>query len=202
MDALTLLSEDHRKAEALLNDFIGTPDAQTRKHIVDLAGRELGAHAAAEEMSFYPKIKDRIDEGPHLIEESLKEHQEVKRVLAQLERVGSGDFDFERMVLELVAGTRHHIADEENRVFPKVKAAFSQDELEEMGKELERAKAMAPTHAHPMGPNQGVAAKIADPVAGVMDKARDALGRRPSKEQVREEIREHRPDAVQREPHT
>jgi hemerythrin superfamily protein len=202
MDALTLLTQDHRKAESLFNDFIDTPHDQTRKDIVDLAGRELGAHAAAEEMAFYPKIKDRIEDGEHLIEESLKEHKRMKEVLAQIERLGPHDLDWERMILELVSDTKHHIADEEHRVFPKVRAAFSEKELAEMGEGLERAKAVAPTHSHPMGPSQGIAAKVADPVAGVLDKARDMAGRRKSAEEVEEEVREHRPDTILREPHT
>ncbi|HLH47611.1 MAG TPA: hypothetical protein VKV25_10650, partial [Acidimicrobiales bacterium] len=59
---------------------------------------------------------------------------------------------------------------------------LSHEELQELGEQIERAKAAAPTHPHPQSPNTGAGATIAGAAAGLMDKAKDAITGRPADE--------------------
>src|SRR5690348_7900507 len=91
MDAITLLTTDHRKVEGLFKNYESASDPHVRKDLVDQMSKELSIHAAIEEESFYPKIKDKVPGGESLAEESLHEHQQVKDVLAELERMQPSD---------------------------------------------------------------------------------------------------------------
>lgn len=48
--------------------------------------------------------------------------------------------EFDNRIGELVKEVRHHMKEEEEKVFPKITKVFSTHELEIVGKQLEEAK--------------------------------------------------------------
>jgi len=189
MDAITLLTNDHRKVEALFKDYTFASDEKVKKHLVDQMVKELSIHAAIEEGSFYPKCRSMAS---NLVDESLEEHQKVKETLAKLDGMEPADAQFSGLVQTLMQDIKHHVGEEENELFPKVRTGMPADELDKLGKEMEGMKATAPTHPHPHAPNEGGGAKMAGMAAGAMDRARDAASGRKDEREVREEVMEDR----------
>jgi len=191
MDAITLLTNDHRKVEALFKDYEFATDPQLKKDLVDQMVKELSIHAAIEEGSFYPKVRD-MAHAESLVDESLEEHQQVKETLAKLDGMEPTNVEFSSLVTLLMEDIKHHVSEEEGELFPKARMSMPAGELDKIGTEMEKMKATAPTHPHPHAPNEGMGAKVAGMAAGAMDRARDAAGGRKDEREVRQDVMKDR----------
>lgn len=191
MDAITLLKEDHRTVESLFRRYesLQEPSTEERERLVHDIIRELSVHAAIEEQVLYPEARRALPEGESLAEEALDEHAEAEEVLAELDDMEPSDAGFDLRVRGLIADVRHHVAEEENEMFPKLRASLSTDELEDMGRKLERAKSMAPTRPHPHAPSTPPGNLVAGPMAAVVDRVRDAVTGRPTEEEAHADAR-------------
>jgi hemerythrin superfamily protein len=78
-----------------------------------------------------------------MVAEALEEHQEAKALLEELEEMGPESHEFGSTLQELMEGVEHHVQEEEGEMFPKVREVFHEDELEQLGQELESAKGTA-----------------------------------------------------------
>ena len=116
-----------------------------RREPVDLFIRELSIHAAIEEEVLYPTVRRELPDGEAMADEALQEHQEAKEILRRLDRMDPADFEFDSAVRELIKDVRHHVDEEENEMFPKLRSALSQDRLVELGARMQEAKRTAPT---------------------------------------------------------
>jgi hypothetical protein len=73
---------------------------------------------------------------------------------------------------------RHHIEDEEGRMFRDMRQNIDRDELRKLGGRVEAFKKVAPTRPHPNVPNEPLARTAAGPAASLFDRMRDlATGR-------------------------
>jgi hemerythrin superfamily protein len=144
VDAISLLTQDHRTVDELFDRFEQSSAADERGELVATMIEELSVHAAIEERELYPVMR-RVFSEEELVEEAEHEHAEAKAVLAVLAQLTPGDEHFGPLVAELIADVRHHVEDEENELFPKLREAVSDDELDELGQRLEQAKQDAPT---------------------------------------------------------
>jgi hemerythrin superfamily protein len=180
-DAVTLLTEDHRTVEQLFADYErGLQGPEAKRQVVDQIIRELSVHAAIEDAYLYPEVRKALGEGGELVDEGLHEHQEVKETLAALEDMDPADAAYDRKVASLIADVRHHVQEEEDEMFPKLRAALSAEQLVDIGRKLADGRAKAPTRPHPAAPSSGSGAKLAGPAAGMVDGVRDKLSDRPS----------------------
>jgi hemerythrin superfamily protein len=174
MDAITLLREDHRRVEKLFKEFekAGPRAGKTKAKLVDKIIEELAIHAAIEEQLFYPAVRDADED---LVLESLEEHHIVKWVLSELQGMKPSDERFDAKVTVLIENVRHHVKEEQDELFPEVRAALTRKQLVELGEALEVAKKAAPTRPHPRVPDVPPANLIAGAMSGMLDKARDTL---------------------------
>jgi hemerythrin superfamily protein len=150
-DALQLLADDHRDVTDLFAEIASTGEPKQRRVIVNKIINALSQHASVEEELFYPAIRDRVVEGEGYITVSLEEHEKAKVQLHKLDRMKPTDPLFDPSVGELEKEVKEHIADEEMQLFPRVRAAFSADELDDLGQQLAGRKEAAPTRPHPKG---------------------------------------------------
>ena len=181
MDAITLLKQDHRTVEALFARYEGGLDTEEKRAVVDEIIRELSIHAAIEEQFLYPAMREAFPKGEDMAEEGIDEHGEVKETLSDLDGMDPSEPGFDPKVRSLIGDVRHHVEEEENEMFPNFQSAVSADRLEELGGLMERGKASAPTRPHPHAPSTPPGNLVVGPVAGAIDRARDAVSGRPRK---------------------
>ena len=180
MDAIEVLTQDHRRVEALFDDFDRAAGPDQRKEIMNQIVRELSMHAAIEEEVLYPSVREALPEGERLVQESLQEHGDVKQMLADLDDMPGTQQGFEEKAGNLFQDVRHHAEEEEGEIFPKLREQVGQEILDDMGRQLESAKGHAPTRPHPLAPDQPPALKLAGPIAAIVDRIRDRIGGRPT----------------------
>ena len=170
-DAIELLRYDHDEVRRLLSALEDGPaEAGLTAQLVIAAS----GHEAIEEQHFWPLVRRRVQNGPRLADEAVSQEQDAKRLLGLLEKSGP-DEDLLRQVIAII---RTHIDFEETQVWPWVRLALSEQELGELGAQLEQAKRLAPTRPHPHMPCTPELLKVAAPIAGATDRIRDALAGR------------------------
>jgi hemerythrin superfamily protein len=139
MDALDLLKQDHQAVKSLFDQIDDAEDAKQRKKLFDQIDTELNIHAHIEETVFYPEMQ-KIDELKEMVEEALEEHQEVKTLLEEMEALDPENEQFSASLEELMENVEHHVAEEEDEMFPKVREQCDQATLDRLGEQLESAK--------------------------------------------------------------
>jgi hemerythrin-like domain-containing protein len=188
-DVFTVLGQDHQEVKRMLAELERGPTAATGASEAQLALRkkmteeliiEESRHEALEEMYFWPAVRDHIQSGSTLADEAIGQEQAAKQVLANLDKVGSGDAEFERLLGKFVTDAREHIEFEETQVWPLLRTALPAETSAELGKKIAEGKKTAPTRPHPHTPPSPGALKAAGPVAAAADKARDKLTGRGS----------------------
>ena len=142
MNALDILKQDHRKVKGLFQEIRKDSDRGKQKELFDKIDTELEIHTHIEETVFYPAI-DEHEEFKDMVAEALEEHQEAKTLLEELEELGADDHDFGSKLQQLMEAVEHHVEEEEGEMFPKIQEVFDEDELEQLGQELESAKGTA-----------------------------------------------------------
>ena len=152
MDAVALLTSDHQSVEKLFKEFESAGDRAiaAKARVVSEIITELSVHAGIEELLFYPAASKAATQTKSMVLESLEEHLAAKRLLADLEKMEPTDERFGAKVTVLIEQIRHHVSEEKDDLLPKVSDGLSQERLDELGDELEKAKSVVPTRPHPM----------------------------------------------------
>jgi hemerythrin-like domain-containing protein len=188
-DAIAVLKADHRHVEELFEKFAGLGDRahKTRQSTVSKIIEELSVHAGIEETVFYPAIRDRLvaAEEPMVLE-ALEEHHLVKLILNELESMSPQDERYVAKVTVLREVVDHHVGEEENELFKKVRSEFSKAELTDLGDELTSARAAAPTRPHPAAPDTPPGNIVANVLVAPLDAATNLTER--AAEAVRDAI--------------
>ena len=185
-DVVDLLSADHREFDRVFRELegllgrTGADDLRRKRELVDEVTIGLVKHSVAEETQVYPRVEKQIDKGE--AEHSKEEHAEAEETMKRLERMDADDPGFDDAVAELIREIRHHVEEEESRMFSELRANFSRDDLVDMAEKVESVKKIAPTRAHPMTPNDATVRRAAGPVASLLDHLRDAVSGRGKSE--------------------
>ncbi len=179
MDAIELLMHDHRMVEQLFRDYEAAQSDQQRRGVVEILVRELSKHAALEELTVYPFARRFLPAGAADVDEHLREHMAVKKTLAALDKLRPGAEREASLVSDLRGEIAHHVDEEEGQFFPALRNAVDQKSLDELGRQLDRAKKTAPTRPHPNVPDRPPALALLAPVATAYDRIRDRLQGRP-----------------------
>jgi len=180
-DLIDVLIADHRGVESMFAELAaGTGEPEHRKRLTDVVIAELVRHSVAEEMYLYPAAKAALPDGAQLSEHEIAEHAEAEVLMNRIDELDAADPEFEPTVARLIEAIRHHIADEEGDLFPRLRQALPPDELLQLGRRVEAAKKIAPTRPHPSAPDRPPLNKLVAPGAGLLDRVRDALTNRPT----------------------
>jgi hemerythrin superfamily protein len=178
MNVIELLENDHREVDELFRRVNLSDKPESLDELTKQIVHDLSVHAAVEEQFVYPLIRAKVDGGGALADEAIEEHQEAKRLLADLEKQEAGSAEHSATMQELIGAIRHHVEEEESDVLPKLRAEVDESMLDKLGVLVEQAKKVVPTHPHPLVPGTATAQLVAGPWAATMDKVRDLLGGR------------------------
>ena len=145
MNAIELLTQDHKNMRALLEELTGTTTrgVKKRKELLEKIDINLRAHNAIEEEIFYPAFKKAGDgkDDAKMYFEALEEHRAAgDLVLPDLLKteVDSEKFSGRAKVLkELI---EHHADEEEKEMFKRAKALMGKKVLEELGEQMAQRK--------------------------------------------------------------
>ncbi|MDB4967340.1 MAG: Hemerythrin cation binding domain protein [Myxococcales bacterium] len=134
MDAIKLLKEQHREVEALWKKFESSEEDDVKETLFNDIADALAIHAAIEEKFFYPAVRARQTEEE--LEEAYDEHLEVKKLILDAMN-GTEKPGFDGMVAALMGAVKHHVEEEEEELFPKVKEIMEPEALEALGQAME-----------------------------------------------------------------
>jgi hemerythrin superfamily protein len=138
MNAVKMLKQQHREVEKLFKQFEAAKSAAARLDTFSQIADALAVHATIEEKHFYPSVKESQTE--EILLESVEEHLEVKRVIADLLKMDVRDDEFEAKVKVLQEDVEQHVEEEEGELFPKVEKLFDEDALEAIGIAMEETR--------------------------------------------------------------
>lgn len=180
-DVIAELATDHREVEEIFGKIEGMPSGDSRrKTLADQAIMELVRHSVAEESYLYPAVRKQLPEGDTIADRELEDHAAAERTMKDLEGCDADDPRFDALMGKLMAEIREHIADEENNLFPRLRATCTPEMLGELGDKVRTAKKTAPTRPHPSAPDKPPANKLLAPGVGLVDRLRDMMTGRGS----------------------
>ena len=138
-DAIALLKEDHRKVEKLFKEFENAKGDGRKERLAREICLELTVHTSLEEEIFYPACESAVEED--LLKEAYVEHDAAKLLIAEIE-AGTGESDdfFDAKVQVLSEEVKHHIKEEEGELFPQVRKADVEVDVEALGEKLAARK--------------------------------------------------------------
>jgi hemerythrin superfamily protein len=138
MNALKMLKQQHREVEKLFKQFQAAKSAEPKRKTFIQIADALAVHATIEEKHFYPSVKEKRTE--EILLESVEEHLEIKRAIADLLEMDAGDDEFEAKMKVLQEDVEHHVEEEEGELFPKVERLFDEEALEAIGAAMEETQ--------------------------------------------------------------
>lgn len=142
MNVLELLRFDHQSVNTIFQSILLTSSADKakREELFGTLKEALVKHAHAEEKVFYPPLRER-QQAHDLIEEGLHEHHSVEDQIARMAAIPADSDDWIDAVQHLKECVQHHVNEEENEIFPKAEQLLGRQRLDQMGDEVEQAKA-------------------------------------------------------------
>jgi len=163
-DAIVILKDDHKKVRSLFSQFQSASDAAhvTRGRLVEQMIEELTVHTYIENEVMYPEVRRLVPELEQDVLESFEEHHVADVLCMELAVMAPTDERFVAKTTVLIENVTHHMDEEENDWFPKVREALGRKQLSEIGARMLEMKQTAPRH--PAQPS--ALKKVADALLG------------------------------------
>jgi iron-sulfur cluster repair protein YtfE (RIC family) len=177
MDAIALLKKDHATVKKLFKRLLDDREVDHARadQVFAKLREELAIHAEIEEQLLYPMLRRRVMDLEEDVLEALEEHHVAKTTLNELEKMSTEEERFEAKLTVLREYVMHHVKEEEETLFPRLRKALDKAELEDLGKRLAEAKKVAPTHPHPFAPDEPPANLFTGLMAAGYDRTRDLV---------------------------
>ncbi|GAC85845.1 hypothetical protein GP2_043_00300 [Gordonia paraffinivorans NBRC 108238] len=145
-DAIVILKDEHKEIRKLFRDFRSAGDnaVKTKGKIVDKIIEALTVHTYIENEVMYPEIRRRVPELEDDILESYEEHHVADVLVVELAGMSPDAERFDAKTTVLIENVEHHIEEEEDEWFPKVREALGRKELREIDEEMLARREKAP----------------------------------------------------------
>src|SRR5918999_5398410 len=142
MNAISLLTQDHRNVEQLFNRFETTESPEDKRSLTDKVIEQLSIHAELEEQFFYPAVAAKAEEKGEVLE-AVEEHHLAKLALWELERLPASAPNFDAKFTVMKENILHHVGEEEgpDGLFQQARKVMNATELDQLGERMERARA-------------------------------------------------------------
>ena len=145
-DAIVLLKADHKEIRKLFREFQAAGDKAVKKKakIVGQIIEALTVHTYIENEVMYPEVRALLPDLDDDVLESYEEHHVADVLCLELASMSADAERFDAKATVLIENVTHHIQEEEQDWFPKVRAGLGRKQLQELGARLETARAKAP----------------------------------------------------------
>jgi hemerythrin superfamily protein len=151
--ATGMIRADHSHVVATFHQIHADTPTRTKQALVNTICLALDIHARIEEEIFYPAMREVAERDSHLVDKSLPEHAEMKRLIGELRTIDPGDPAYDRCLLELMRDVLHHVADEETVLLPEAERMLSTNRLNALGTQMTKRRLQL------LAPKAGKAAK-------------------------------------------
>jgi hemerythrin-like domain-containing protein len=143
MDALTLVRQDHRRVENLLErvERLDGDVAGERAVLIGQLQAALRHHVDAEEAILYTIFRERVrrtgvDLGP--LDQAIEQHRVITRLAGELSATAPRDPALESKLAALTGQVRTHLDTEEAELLTAIEDLLDDDILLELGRRMEQ----------------------------------------------------------------
>lgn len=148
-DAIQMLKEDHRKVEALFDQFLEGEEGN-KAQFAEQIFHELETHSTLEEELFYPALQHpggtgesaSVEQGRefkalNMIINAYDEHRVVRDTIAQLRQKDASSLEFQQTMIELQQTVADHVFEEEDELFAEAQLTI---DLKTLGMQMQQRK--------------------------------------------------------------
>jgi len=145
-DAIVLLKKDHQELRKLFREFHAAGDraATLKGRLVKRMIELLTVHTYIENEVMYPQVRELLPDLEDDVLESYEEHHVADLLVMELSLMKATDERFDAKTTVLIENVLHHMDEEEQDWFPKVRDGLGRKALQDMGADLLAAKKKAP----------------------------------------------------------
>ncbi len=145
-DAIVMLKEDHVRIRKLFREFqeAGDTATKTKAAIVNRILEELTVHTYIENEAMYPRVRELLPDLEEDVLESYEEHHVADVLCIELASMQPDDERFDAKTTVLIESVTHHIEEEEQDWFPKVREGLGRKVLRDIGAEMVELRKTAP----------------------------------------------------------
>ena len=163
-DAIVLLKNEHREIRKSFRAFEDAGDrAEARKgQLVDRIIELLTIHTYLENEVMYPQVRELLPDVEDDVLESYEEHHVADVLVMELSAMKPSDERFDAKTTVLIENVEHHMTEEEDVWFPKVRAGLGRKQLQEIGAEMIDKRKSAPRRPSQPGALKKVIKAVVD----------------------------------------
>jgi hemerythrin superfamily protein len=145
-DAIVLLKEDHKEVRKLFREFqqAGENATVTKGKLVDRILEALTVHTYLENEVMYPEVRKLLPDLEDDVLESYEEHHVADVLCVELSAMSPDEERFDAKTTVLIELVTHHIEEEEQDWFPKVREGLGRKQLQEIGQRMVELRPKAP----------------------------------------------------------
>ncbi len=144
-DAIVLLKADHKEVQKVFRDFERAGDNETAKgRLVKQMIELLTVHTYLENEVMYPEVRKLLPDLEDDVLESYEEHHVADVLCMELYAMKPSEERFDAKTTVLIENVRHHIEEEEQEWFPKVREGLGRKQLAELGERMIELRKKAP----------------------------------------------------------
>ena len=142
----SLLKADHKVIREVFRQFetLGESAHAEQGRLVDKMLELLTVHTYIENECMYPRTRELVPDLEDDVLESYEEHHVADVLCVELSTMSPGDERFGAKTTVLIENVTHHMQEEEQDWFPKVREALGRKQLQEIGAEMLKLKKSAP----------------------------------------------------------
>ena len=136
-DAIVMLKADHKEVRGLFREFQKASTTPARKgKLVEKIIELLTVHTYIENEVMYPRVRALLPDLEDDVLESYEEHHVADLLVMELVPMTWKDERFVAKATVLIENVEHHIEEEEQDWFRKVREGLTRTQLREIGAEL------------------------------------------------------------------
>ena len=146
-DAIVLLKDEHKQIRKAFRDFekAGPQAHAAQGRAVDRIIELLTVHTFIENEVMYPRVRELLPDVEDDVLESYEEHHVADVLVVELSMMKPDDERFDAKTTVLIENVEHHMDEEEEEWFPKVREGLGRKVLQEIGAEMAELRKKAPT---------------------------------------------------------
>ena len=145
-DAIVVLKQDHKRVRALFRDFqkAGDGATATKRRLAKEIIEELTVHTYLENEVMYPEVRALLPDLEDDVLESYEEHHVADVLTMELAAMSPDAERFDAKMTVLIESVTHHMDEEEQDWFPKVREGLGRKQLQDIGARMEQLRPTAP----------------------------------------------------------